>query len=553
MAFEIDLLRYEHYKDYDLVRRLARLSALGYAILPEEDYKMLMSSVSAMDSNYAQARVCDFNNRTKCDLGLDPEVSDVYSKSRNPEELAFYWKEWYDKAGTPVAKLYKDYIRLNTKAANMNGFPSGAELWLGEYEDDSFEDQLAKIIKQIYPFYTQLHAFVRDKLRKTYGDEVVPRKGPIPMHLLGNIWAQSWVEIAELVLPYPEKEEMDFSEEMEKLNFTARQLFEKGDEFFQSLNMTKLPDAFWQKSILEKPSDGRKLICHPSAWDFFRKDDVRIKQCARMNMEHFMTAHHELGHIQYYLQYQHQPSMYRTGANPGFHEAVGDVIALSVSTPKHLVKIGLMEKVDEDLEGKINHLMRMALDKIPFLSFAYTIDKYRWSQFRNETDANDNCRFWEMREEYSGVEPPIVRSNQDFDAPAKYHVAADVEYIRYLVAFVIQFQFHKSACELAGEYVAKDPRKTLSDCDIYGSAEAGNAFKRMLAMGASKPWPFAMEAMTGQRKMDAGPLLEYFEPLQRWLAKENAKNGAFIGWEKSKSECWLCHVLRYTRGFLMVW
>lgn len=490
-----------------------------------------------MDSNYAQARVCDYYNRTRCNLALEPELADVYTRSRDPEELTFYWKEWYDKAGTPVAKLYREYIRLNTMAAQINGFRSGAEMWLGEYEDDTFEEQLEEIMKEIQPFYAQLHAYVRFRLRRVYGDSIVSKKGPIPMHLLGNIWAQSWVEVADLVIPYPKKREIDVTRELGRLNFTTRKLFEKGDEFFQSLNMTKLPESFWQKSILEKPSDGRPMICHPSAWDFFHKGDVRIKQCTRMNMDHFMTAHHELGHIQYYLQYQDQPSMFRTGANPGFHEAVGDVIALSVSTPKHLKKIGLIKKVEEDEEAKINHLMRISLDKIPFLSFAYTIDKYRWSQMRNETDPNDNCKFWEMRDEYSGVEPPVTRTNKDFDAPAKYHVSADVEYVRYLVAFVIQFQFHKAACKLAGEYVPNDPKKTLSDCDIYGSAEAGNAFKAMLAMGASKPWPYAMEAMTGQKRMDAGAaLLEYFEPLHKWLIRENKKNGAFVGWEKSKSE-----------------
>lgn len=541
LSNEIDQLRYEHYKDQDLLRRLLRLAALGYASLPEEDYVTLMSSVSAMDSNYARARVCDYYNQTKCTYNLEPDLSDVYTRSRDPKELAFYWTQWYDKAGTSVAKLYREYIRLNTKAAQINGFPSGAEMWLGEYEDDTFEDQLEEIMKKIEPFYAQLHAYVRNKLRKYYGDAVVSKKGPIPMHLLGNIWAQSWVDIEDLLLPYPEKQEMDISKEMSRLNYTTRMLFEKGDEFFQSLNMTKLPESFWKKSILERPADDRNLICHPSAWDFYRKDDVRIKQCSRMNMEHFMTAHHELGHIQYYLQYQDQPSMFRTGANPGFHEAVGDVIALSVNTPKHLVKIGLMDKLEEDEEAKINHLMRISLEKIPFLSFAYTIDKYRWSQFRNETDANDNCKFWELRDKYSGVEPPVERSNKDFDAPAKYHVSADVEYVRYLVAFVIQFQFHKRACELAGQYRPNDPKKMLSDCDIYGSAKAGEAFKAMLSMGASKPWPFAMEAMTGQRRMDAGPLLEYFEPLQKWLIKENKRENVYVGWERSKSKLGRCY------------
>lgn len=254
-------------------------------------------------------------------------------------------------------------------------------------------------------------------------------------------------------------------------------------------------------------------------------------------MDQLLTAHHELGHIQYYLQYQHQPTIYREGANPGFHEAVGDVLSLSVASPKHLEKIGLLKDFVLDEEAQINQLYRVGLSKLVFLPFAYTVDKYRWGIFRGEIKPEEyNCKFWKLREEFSGIEPPAVRTEEDLDAPAKYHVSADVEYLRYLVSFIVQFQFHKSACEKAGEFVPGDATKTLQNCDIYQSKEAGNVFKAMLAMGSSKPWPDAMEVLTGQRKMDAGPLLEYFKPLNDWLVKKNKEIGAHIGWEKSDSK-----------------
>lgn len=489
-----------------------------------------------MQSNYAKVKICDFHHRTKCDLSLEPEISEILSKSRDPEELQYYWQQWYDKAGTAIRNEYKRYVELSNEAAKLNGFPSGAEEWLSEYEDESFEEQLEAIFSQIRPFYQQLHAYVRFKLRENYGKDVVSENGPLQMHLLGNMWGQSWGEVSELFIPYPHKKALDVTEEMVKQGYTPKIMFEKADEFFQSLNMTKMPDLFWQNSILEKPDDGRELVCHASAWDFYKTDDVRIKQCTRVSMDQFFTAHHEMGHIQYFLQYQHLPSVYREGANPGFHEAVGDVLSLSVSTPKHLNKVGLLKDYEYDEEAKINQLMGVALDKIAFLPFAYTIDKYRWALFRGETTTKDNCKFWQMREEYGGIEPPVKRSNRDFDAPAKYHVAADVEYLRYLVSFIVQFQFHKAACEKAGQYVPGDPEKTLINCDIYESAEAGNAIKEMLSMGSSKPWPYAMQVLTGQRKMDAGALLEYFQPLQDWLVKQNKETGAFVGWEKSDSE-----------------
>uniref|UniRef100_A0A240PNG2 Angiotensin-converting enzyme n=1 Tax=Anopheles epiroticus TaxID=199890 RepID=A0A240PNG2_9DIPT len=314
-------------------------------------------------------------------------------------------------------------------------------------------------------------------------------------------------------------------------------MFEMGDEFFQSLNMTKLPQTFWEKSILEKPDDGRDLICHASAWDFSKPDDVRIKQCTRVTMDQFFTVHHELGHIQYYLQYQHLPSVYRSGANPGFHEAVGDVLSLSVSTPKHLEKIGLLKDFVMDEESKLNQFYQAGLSKLVFLPFAYTLDKYRWGIFRGDIKPEEyNCKFWEMRSKYSGVEPPVVRSEADFDAPAKYHVSADVEYLRYFVSYIIQFQFHRAACEKAGEYVKGDPEKTLNNCDIYQSAEAGNAIKAMLELGSSKPWPDAMEVLTGERKMSADALIEYFQPLYDWLVVENERIGAYVGWEETDSK-----------------
>uniref|UniRef100_A0A182SB90 Angiotensin-converting enzyme n=1 Tax=Anopheles maculatus TaxID=74869 RepID=A0A182SB90_9DIPT len=327
---------------------------------------------------------------------------------------------------------------------------------------------------------------------------------------------------------------------MIRQGYTPIKMFEMGDDFFTSLNMTKLPQSFWDKSILVKPADGRDLVCHASAWDFYSIDDVRIKQCTRVNMREFFVVHHELGHIQYYLQYQHLPVEFRGGANPGFHEAVGDVLSLSVSTPKHLKKIGLLKDYEEDEQVKINQFYRAGVTKLVFLPFAYTLDKYRWGVFRGDIKPKDyNCKFWELRSRFSGIEPPVVRTEQDFDPPAKYHVSADVEYLRYFVSYVIQFQFHRAACALAGEYVKGDPEKTLNNCDIYQSMAAGNKLKEMLSLGSSKPWPDAMEVLTGERKMSADAILEYFDPLYRWLLEENARVGAHVGWTDSQSKCFI--------------
>lgn len=300
---------------------------------------------------------------------------------------------------------------------------------------------------------------------------------PIPIHLLGNMWGQQW-NIQDIVVPYKNKQSVDVTAEMLKQGYTPRKMFDMAENFFISLNMTKMPKSFWKNSIIEKPTDGREMVCHASAWDFAINDDVRIKQCTRVTMESFVTVHHEMGHIEYYLQYHNQPASFRSGANPGFHEAIGDVLALSVSTNRHLQRIGLLESFVEDEETKINQLMRLGLGKLVFLPFAFAMDKFRWEIFRgNVKPENANCYFWTLRDQLSGVEPPIVRTNRDFDITAKYHASADVEYLRYFVSFIIQFQFHKAACLKAGEFEPNNPDKTLNNCDIYQSTRAGNALR----------------------------------------------------------------------------
>ncbi|XP_055848354.1 angiotensin-converting enzyme-like isoform X2 [Episyrphus balteatus] len=534
IAADCKKFEWQRFDDADLRRQFKMLTKLGYAALPEKDYDELLSVLSKMESNYAKIKICNYKDQTKCNMQLEPEIEDLLPKSRDPEELKYYWQMWYDKAGTAVKDSYMRYLELNLQAAKLNNFTSGAEAWLSEYEDDTMEQQLEAIYGEIRPLYEQIHGYVRSRLRQVYGEKVVSEKGPIPMHLLGNMWGQTWGEVASILTPFPEKPLIDVTDEMVRQGYTAKKMFEMGDQFFQSLNLKKLPQTFWEKSIIEKPTDGRDLICHASAWDFYLNSDVRIKQCTRVTMDQLFTVHHEQGHIQYFLQYAHLPHVYRTGANPGFHEAVGDVLSLSVSTPRHLEKIGLLKDYKMDKEARINKLFLTALDKIVFLPFAFTMDKYRWSLFRGEVKPeNMNCAFWKLREEYSGIEPPVVRSEKDFDAPAKYHVSADVEYLRYLVSFIIQFQFYKSACIKAGQYDPKNPELPLDNCDFYGSAEAGKAFENMLSLGASKPWPDAMEAFNGERIMSGKAIAEYFEPLRIWLEAENVKNNVYIGWNKS--------------------
>ncbi|XP_041970579.1 angiotensin-converting enzyme-like [Aricia agestis] len=525
---------WHEFEDEDLKRQFKKYSILGSAALPEDLNQRLINAINRMQSTYAKATICDYKNRDKCDLHVEPEVTNIFASSNDAEELKYTWLEWHKAAGAPSRQDFTEYVQMDNEAAKLNGFDSVAEWWLSEYEESDSEDQFAALWSQVKPLYLQIHAYVRRHLRLKYGEDVVSAKGPIPAHLLGNIWAQTWGNVEKFTRPYPNKQDVDVTEALISQNYTALKMFKAAEEFFTSLNLTAMPPLFWERSIIEKPDDGRDMVCHASAWDFFDGEDFRIKQCTEITKAFFTTTHHEMGHIQYYLQYKDQPTIYRAGANPGFHEAVGDVISLSVSTPKHLRKMGLLEDGPDDLESNINQLYKMGLDKIVFLPFGYILDLFRYGVFRGITSPEDyNCHFWQLRETIQGIEPPATRTEEDFDPAAKYHIASDVEYMRYYVSYIVQFQFHRSLCQLAGEYDPSDSSKLLSNCDIYRSTAAGNALGKMLQMGASKPWPDAMEVLTGQRKMDASGVLEYFQPLYQWLKQENERTGEHIGWESS--------------------
>jgi len=384
------------------------------------------------------------------------------------------------------------------------------------------------------PLYEQLHAYVRNKLVKRYGEGTVDPHGPIPAHLLGNMWSQSWNNIANILTPYPEKPTLDVTEAMVKQGWTAKTMFEKADEFFQSMGLPAMTEAFWKGSIIERPKDGRELTCHASAWDFQNGVDFRIKQCTKVNMEDFITVNHEMGHTQYQMAYKNESYLYRDGANPGFHEGVADILSIAVGTAGYFQRLGLLSNdIDAtEKETDINILFNMALSRLVFMPFGYLVDKYRWDLYSGWADKNNmNCHWVKLRMDIQGVAPPNLRTEEDFDAGCKYHVAANVGYVRYFTAHIYEFQFYKTLCEVSGQYVPGDPNKPLHRCNFYGSKKAGQKLLSMLKLGSSKPWKEVIEVMTGEPKMDTAAFREYFMPLENWLREENKKNDVTVGWK----------------------
>nr|XP_014345475.1 PREDICTED: angiotensin-converting enzyme-like [Latimeria chalumnae] len=513
---------YTDFLDGSSKRILKKLSELDKAALPEEELKEYNNILSQMETTYSVAKVC--RDDGKCHP-LDPDLTEIMATSRNYSELLFAWKGWHDASGKKIRKDYEKYVEFSNKAARLNGHPDNGAFWRSLYESPTFEADLEKLYHQLQPLYLNLHAYVRQALHRKYGDKYINLKGPIPAHLLGNMWAQSWLSIYSLLVPYPEATQVDATPAMIAQKWNAERMFKESDNFFTSLGLIPMPQEFWDKSMIEKPTDGREVVCHASAWDFYNRKDFRIKQCTVVNMDDLITVHHEMGHIQYFLQYKDQPISFRDGANPGFHEAIGDVLALSVSTPKHLHSIGLLDTVNENYESDINYLMSIALDKIAFLPFGYLMDQWRWKVFDGRIlKENYNREWWNLRLKYQGLCPPVPRTEDDFDPGAKFHIPANVPYVRYFVSFIIQFQFHEALCK------ATKQTGPLHKCDIYKSNAAGKLLGDALKLGFSKPWPEAMTLITGQPNMTAEALMKYFEPLTKWLIKQNEKNRVTLGW-----------------------
>ncbi|MFB1480796.1 M2 family metallopeptidase [Corallococcus sp. RDP092CA] len=480
----------------------------------------LAATAAKLEGLYGKGKYCGKDGKGKCrDL---EELSDVMAESRNADELLDAWTGWH-AISRPMRPLYTQLVDLSNAGAKDIGFNDLGTLWRSAYDmpPEAFEKDAQRLWAQVKPMYDELHCYVRGRLAKQYGAAVVPAGKPIPAHLLGNMWAQEWNNIYPLVEPFPGQASLDVDSALVKQGYDAQKMVKLGEKFFTSLGLKSLPESFWERSQFTKPRD-RDVVCHASAWDVTYDNDLRIKMCIKPTEEDLVTIHHELGHDYYYTYYYKLPVLYQAGANDGFHEAIGDALTLSI-TPAYLQQLGLLGAVEKNEKNVINLQLKDALEKVAFLPFGLLVDQWRWDVFSGKVKPADyNKSWWALRTKYQGIAPPVARTEQDFDAGAKYHVPANVPYTRYFLARILQFQFHKALCEAAG---IKGP---LNECSIYGNKAAGQRLQAMLELGASKPWPDALAAMTGSRQMDATPMLEYFAPLRRWLQAQN--KGQKCGW-----------------------
>ncbi|WP_440055879.1 M2 family metallopeptidase [Pseudoalteromonas sp. T1lg65] len=504
---------------YDTRRKLDKLKQNLTLPAPQDAKKTeaLSKLTAELDGMYGKGKYCK-QDGTCLSLG---EMSAKMASSRNYEELLDMWQGWRQIA-KPMRPLYEKQVTLTNEGATELGYADTGAMWRSKYDmpADDFAKELDRIWGQVKPLYDSLHCHVRAKLGEKYGEDKVPQDKPIPAHLLGNMWAQSWGNIYDLVAPENADPGYDVTELLAKHNYDEIKMVKGAEKFFTSMGFAPLPETFWERSLFTKPAD-RDVQCHASAWNLDGKDDLRIKMCIQRTGEEFSVIHHELGHNFYQRAYNQQPVYYQESANDGFHEAIGDTIALSV-TPGYLKQIGLLDTVPDESKD-IGLLMKMAMDKIAFIPFGLLVDQWRWKVFSGEiSPAEYNQAWWELREKYQGVAAPIARSESDFDPGAKYHVPGNVPYTRYFLAHILQFQFHKSLCEIAGN------KEAIHRCSVYNSKEAGERLNAMLEMGSSRPWQEALQELTGKNEMDATAVLDYFAPLKKYLDEQNKDRNC--GW-----------------------
>ena len=470
-----------------------------------------------LKSMYGRGQYCRSDGTC---VALD-QLENILASSRDPAELLDAWDGWH-RVAVPMQPLYARQVELANQGARELGFNDLGVMWRSDYDmpPDAFATEVERLWEQVNPLYEALHCHVRARLGEAYGEALVPQDGPIPAHLLGNMWAQEWQYVYDLVAPREQDAGYDLTQILGQRGYDAVGLVKAGEAFFSSLGFAPLPETFWERSLFVKPAD-RDVVCHASAWNIDEKEDLRIKMCIEVNAEDFTTIHHELGHNYYQRAYTNLSYLYRYSANDGFHEAVGDSLALSI-TPSYLVAIGLLG-TEPGPEGDIGLLLRQALEKVAFLPFGLLVDQWRWKVFAGEVGPEGyNALWWELREKYQGVSAPNDRPPDAFDPGAKYHVPGNTPYTRYFLARLLQFQFHRALCDISGY------SGPIHRCSFYGSEEAGRRLEAMLALGRSKPWPEALEALTGTRTMDGQAMLDYFAPLKAWLDEQNA--GRQCGW-----------------------
>lgn len=439
---------------------------------------------------------------------ITPNEIDKLLKTEN--KLSERLKVW--EASKEVGVVLKDGLvnlqRLRNKTVQALGYKDFFQYQVSDYgmTVDEMREVCEGMIKDIWPLYREIHTWARYTLAEKYGAEVPEM---LPAQWLPDRWGQDWQGIAEA-------KGLNIDEQLK--NYSAEWVVKKGEEFYVSLGFPNLPQSFWNLSSLYpvSPDSGFKKNTHASAWHMDFDKDVRSLMSVIPNTRWWSTSLHELGHIYYYISYSNPnvPIILREGANRGFHEAIGSMIGLASLQSPFLKEMGLMNQ-----DYKIDNtqaLLNEALDYIPFIPWsAGVMTEFEYELYsKNLPEDQFNKMWWELVKKYQGIISPNERGEMYCDAATKTHINDDAgQYYDYAIANVLLFQFHTY---IASKILKQDPYAT----NYYGSKEVGKWMYDVLSPGATVDWRELLKESTGS-EMSAKALVDYFEPLMKWLKEEN--------------------------------
>jgi peptidyl-dipeptidase A len=435
------------------------------------------------------------------------EIDELLRTTTDLNERRAVW-EASKQSGPALKPGIVDLQSLRNETVRALGYSDFYSYQISEYDmtTDEMLELTEKLVEQTRPLYRELHTWARYELADRYG---VPVPENLPAHWLPNRWGQDWTALVTV-------EGLDIAAAL--ADKPPEWIIEKGEEFYQSLGFTELPETFWAlSSLYPLPHDATyKKNTHASAWHMDLENDVRSLMSVESNPYWWETTLHELGHIYYYISYTRPevPLVLRGGANRAYHEGIGYLMGLASMQRSFLVGRGLVPPDAEvDLIGK---LLRDALNYIVFTQWSAGV----MTQFEYELYANDlspdefNAMWWDLKLKYQGIVPPTPRGEEWADALTKTHINDDAgQYYDYALSYALLFQLHD---HIARNILEQDPY----DSDYWGSAEVGDFLSDLMSPGASRPWREVIQETTG-RELDAQPIVDYFQPLYEWLVEQN--------------------------------
>ncbi len=434
------------------------------------------------------------------------QIDNILVRSRDLSERLRVWAA-SKEIGRPLKPGLVELIKLRNQVARELGYHSYFALQVADYgmTVDEMMRLLDDTLAAAKPLFDGLHCFAKGELAARYR-RPIPRL--IPAHWLGNRWAQTWPGLIEATNLDPLFR-----------GSTPESIVKSAENFYVSLGFSRLPATFWERSDLYPvpPGVGRKKNTHASAWDIDLAGDVRSLMSVEPNEEWFAAAHHELGHIYYFLSYDRPevPYLLRDGANRAFHEAVGELAKLASEQTPYLVKVGVMPEAKRP--DPTSWLLQSALDSVVFLSFsAGTMSHFEHDLYESELPPSDwQTRWWDDVGKFQGVVAPIGREGDLCDACTKTHINDDpAQYYDYALATLIKFQLHDHICT---QILKQDPRS----CDYSGSKAVGDFLKGILSLGATHDWRQVIREATGE-PISPRALMAFYAPLTDVLAKRNA-------------------------------